>query len=72
MVKVKECTYEDLEQKLSKRPFICFGQGEKFHEFLQRFPDIERLKAIINKYKTDHNFEYDGTKLPVYSINEIS
>ena len=71
MVKVKECTYEDLEQKLSKRPFICFGQGEKFHEFLQRFPDIERLKAIINNYKTDDYFEYGGKKLPVYSINEI-
>lgn len=71
MVQIANCTLEEFERRAGDSELICFGAGQVFLDFCEKFLLADHIRCVVDNYKCGTELQVGNLSIPVRAMDEI-
>lgn len=71
MVQIANCTLEEFERRAKASELICFGAGQAFLNFCEKFSLADHVKFVVDNYKYGTELQAGNLNIPIRAMDEV-
>ena len=71
MIKVVNSSKEEFFQLIESKNVICFGAGDKFREFCEKYSVEDKIRYVVDNYKSGTQITINDCFIPAVAMDEV-